>query len=53
MFANVAMSRWGTFPFFLQDFVDRHETQYNEIQLPLSLRQLIELGYRDEVVRPV
>jgi hypothetical protein len=25
-------------PFFLQDFVDRHEGRYNDIQLPLPLR---------------
>jgi hypothetical protein len=25
-------------PFFLQDFVDRYEGRYNDIQLPLPLR---------------
>jgi hypothetical protein len=25
-------------PFFLQDFVDRHEGRYRDIQLPLPMR---------------
>jgi hypothetical protein len=25
-------------PFFLQDFVDRHEGRYHDIQLPLPMR---------------
>jgi hypothetical protein len=27
-------------PFFLQDFVDRHEGRYNDYQLPLPIRLL-------------
>ena len=38
-------------PSFLQDFIDRHEGRHNDNQLPLRLRQLIELGYRNEVGR--
>ena len=40
-------------PSFLQDFIDRHEDRHNDNQLPLRLRQLIELGYRDDVGRPL